>query len=78
MRSIYRRSILAAAVLAAFVPSSTLFAAQKPAELRIDWATYNPVSMLLKDKGWFEKEFAKDGIKIRWVQTHRRNNSISS
>ena len=38
------------------------FAADKPKEIRIDWATYNPVSMVLKDKGLLEKEFAKDGI----------------
>ena len=34
-------------------------------ELRIDWATYNPVSLVLKDTGLLEKEFAKDGIGIR-------------
>lgn len=31
--------------------------------------TYNPVSMLLKDKSLLEKGLAKDGISIRWVQT---------
>ena len=30
--------------------------------INIDWATYNPVSMVLKEKGLLEKEFAKDGI----------------
>lgn len=35
---------------------SALFAADKPKEIRLDWATYNPVSMLVKDKGWLEKE----------------------
>ena len=45
-------------------------------ELRIDWATYNPVSMVLKDKGWLEKEFAKDGIAIRWVQTLGSNKAL--
>jgi hypothetical protein len=59
MRSIYRRSFLIAAVAAALIPSSALLAADKPSELRIDWATDNPVSMLLKDKGWFEKGIRK-------------------
>jgi len=45
------------------------FGADKPKTINIDWATYNPVSMLLKEKGLLEKEFAKDGIGIRWVQT---------
>ena len=47
------------------LPAARLRAADKPKEIRIDWATYNPVSMLLKDKGFLEKEFAKDGIKVR-------------
>ena len=51
-------------------------AADKPKEIRIDWATYNPVSMVLKDKGLLEKEFAKDGISIRWVQTLGSNKAL--
>jgi sulfonate transport system substrate-binding protein len=76
MRSIYRRSFLIAAVAAALIPSSALLAAEKSSELRIDWATYNPVSMLLKDKGWFEKEFEKDGIRMRWVQALGSNKAL--
>ena len=65
-----RRSLFCCrASLVGLLPSTALFAADKPKEIRIDWATYNPVSMLLKDKGLLEKEFAKDGIKVRWVQT---------
>ena len=41
------------------LPSGALFAADKPSTINIDWATYNPVSILLKDKGWLEKEFEK-------------------
>ena len=52
------------------------FAADKPKTINIDWATYNPVSMLLKDKGLLEKEFAKDGIGIRWVQTLGSNKAL--
>src|SRR5688500_14575311 len=62
-----RRSLLASAVLAGLAPTTTLFAADSAKEIRIDWATYNPVSMLLKEKGLLEKEFAKDGITVRWV-----------
>ena len=45
-------------------------------EIRIDWATYNPVSMLLKNKGLLEKAFAKDGIAIVWVQTLGSNKAL--
>lgn len=51
-------------------------AADNPKEIRLDWATYNPVSMVLKDRGFLEKEFAKDGIAIRWVQTLGSNKAL--
>jgi sulfonate transport system substrate-binding protein len=70
-----RRSLTAAAIVTAFAPFATQ-AADKPKEIVIDWATYNPVSMLLKDKGLLEKEFAKDGIGIRWVQTLGSNKAL--
>src|SRR5580704_5418425 len=70
-----RRSIAAAALAAALMPAAA-HAADKPKEIVIDWATYNPVSMVLKDKGLLEKEFAKDGIGIRWVQTLGSNKAL--
>jgi sulfonate transport system substrate-binding protein len=45
-------------------------------EIRIDWATYNPVSLILKQKGMLEKEFAKDGIRIIWVQSAGSNKAL--
>src|SRR5215217_3444793 len=71
-----RRSLLASALLAGLLPTTALLAADKPKEIRIDWATYNPVSMVLKDKGLLEKEFAKEGIPIRWVQTLGSNKAL--
>jgi sulfonate transport system substrate-binding protein len=57
-------------------PTSALLAADNPKTINIDWATYNPVSIVLKDKGLLEKEFAKDGITIRWVQTLGSNKAL--
>src|SRR5437868_8824 len=74
--SFSRRSILAAALAAGLLPGGGANAADKPSEIRIDWATYNPVSMVLKDKGLLEQEFAKDGIKVRWVQTLGSNKAL--
>ncbi|TKV70691.1 aliphatic sulfonate ABC transporter substrate-binding protein [Rhizobium sp. AU243] len=45
-------------------------------EIRIDWATYNPVGLLLKKEGLLEKEFEKDGIAIRWVQSAGSNKAL--
>src|ERR1043166_6544541 len=70
-----RRRVLALSAAALAAPA-VVRAADKPKEIRIDWATYNPVSMLLKDKGLLEKEFAKDGISIRWVQTLGSNKAL--
>ena len=71
-----RRSLLASALVVGLAPSSALFAQTTPKEIRIDWATYNPVSMVLKDKGLLEKEFAKDGIAVRWVQSAGSNKAL--
>jgi sulfonate transport system substrate-binding protein len=71
-----RRAVLASIVLAGALPAAGALAADKPSEIRLDWATYNPVSMVLKDKGWLEQEFEKDGIKIRWVQTLGSNKAL--
>src|SRR5437660_10489064 len=75
MSQFSRRSFTAAAIVTALVPLTAL-AADKPKQIVIDWATYNPVSMLLKDKGLLEKEFAKDGIGIHWVQTLGSNKAL--
>jgi sulfonate transport system substrate-binding protein len=71
-----RRSLFASAVAFGLIPATSLFAADKPKSISIDWATYNPVSMVLKEKGLLEKEFAKDGISIQWVQTLGSNKAL--
>ena len=75
-----RRGRGVAAMLVAGLCSAVLTqsasAADALKEIRIDWATYNPVSMLLKNKGLLEKAFAKDGINIVWVQTLGSNKAL--
>ena len=76
MTELSRRSLLAATLALALLPSTQLRAADNPKEIRIDWATYNPVSMVLKEKQLLEKEFSKDGISIVWVQTLGSNKAL--
>jgi sulfonate transport system substrate-binding protein len=76
MTATSRRFLLLYAVVLAAMPSATLSAAEKPKEIRVDWATYNPVSLLLKGKGYLERELAKDGIAVRWVQTNSSSNAL--
>jgi sulfonate transport system substrate-binding protein len=71
-----RRTLFVSAALVGLLPTSALFAQTKPKEIRIDWATYNPVSMVLKEQGLLEKEFAKDGISVRWVQSAGSNKAL--
>ena len=70
-----RRCVFASALVIGFAHGTSLFAADKPKEIFVDWATYNPVSMLLKEKGLLEKEFAKDAIKATWVKTVSSSNA---
>jgi len=74
----HRRSVLAALGALALLPAAVAPAAaqSKLSELRIDWATYNPVSIIIKNQGLLEKEFEKDGTKIRWVQTLGSNKAL--
>jgi len=76
MSLVTRRSLLVSAVVLGLMPATALRAADKPSAITVDWATYNPVSMLLKQKGWLEEEFKKDGISIRWVQTLGSNKAL--
>ncbi len=70
-----RRHILLSALASAALPALAR-AGDKPSEIRIDWATYNPVSMVLREQGSLEKEFEKDGIGVRWVQTLGSNKAL--
>ena len=52
--SLTRRAFGASAFALALTPIGRAIAAP-PSEIRIDWATYNPVSLVLKDQGLLEK-----------------------
>jgi sulfonate transport system substrate-binding protein len=44
--------------------------------IKLDWAYYNPVSLVLKEKGLLEEAFKKDGIKIEWIQSLGSNKAL--
>ena len=63
----------------AFVAAAGLAApafAQAPKEIRLDYATYNPVSLLLQERGTLEKALEADGIKVRWVLSAGSNKAL--
>lgn len=47
-----------------------------PDTIRVDFAYYNPVSLLLKDKGWLEEELGKDNIRVEWTQSQGSNKAL--
>ncbi|HEX2633438.1 MAG TPA: aliphatic sulfonate ABC transporter substrate-binding protein [Bradyrhizobium sp.] len=70
------RRAFATMIAGSMLMPGAAFAADALKEIHIDWATYNPVSMILKQKGLLEKEFAKDGINIVWVQSAGSNKAL--
>ncbi|MCC3301109.1 aliphatic sulfonate ABC transporter substrate-binding protein [Arthrobacter sp. zg-Y895] len=41
--------------------------------LTLDFATYNPLSLIIKDQGWLEDALADDGVAVEWVQSAGSN-----
>lgn len=84
-RPLARRSVLgAAAVSAALVLTGCVAgegsgrapAATGSAEsgtLNIDFATYNPLSLVIKKKGWLEASLKDQGVTVNWVQSAGSN-----
>lgn len=64
------------ALIAASCSSSATETVAKPEVIRLDYATYSPVSLLLKDKGYLEEDLAKDGIKVEWVKSIGSNKAL--
>ena len=48
----------------------------KPEIVKLDFAYYNPVSLVLKDKKFLEEDLAKDGVKVEWIHSLGSNKSL--
>ncbi|MGI4884890.1 MAG: aliphatic sulfonate ABC transporter substrate-binding protein [Janthinobacterium lividum] len=51
-------------------------AATAPEVVRLDYAYYNPLSLVLKQQGWLEKDLAKQNIKVEWVLSQGSNKAL--
>ena len=69
-----RRSL--AGLAAGLLSLSVVPALAAPNEIRVDWATYNPLSLVLKEKKLLEKEFEADKIAVRWVFSAGSNKAL--
>lgn len=69
--------VAALLIVVTFLGGGVAFAAPGPAVIRLDYATYNPVSLVLKDKGWAEADLGKDGIKVEWTLSEGSNRALA-
>ena len=84
-RKTTRRSLLTAAAVTAALALTGCVAGEgsggKPAAsaaaasgtLNIDFATYNPLSLVIKKKGWLEAALKDQGVTVKWVQSAGSN-----
>lgn len=56
--------------------TDTTSTAEQPSTVRVDFAYYNPVSLVLKDKGWLEEALAPNNIKVEWTQSLGSNKAL--
>ena len=76
-----RRTLIATTALAAATAlltgcageGSGAASAKEATTLNIDFATYNPLSLVLKDKGWLEAALKDQGVTVNWVQSAGSN-----
>lgn len=76
-----RRTLIATTALAAATALLTGCAgegsgaanAKEATTLNIDFATYNPLSLVLKEKGWLEASLKDQGVTVNWVQSAGSN-----
>lgn len=67
LRSVIRVLALASVLLVAASVRTSIAAASKLDVLRLDYAYYNPVSLILRRMQWVEQDFARDGTRVEWV-----------
>ena len=75
-----RRSLLGWLLTASFgvvaAGSSALAQPNSATTVKLDYAYYNPVSLVLKEKGILEQELKKKNIKVEWVLSQGSNKAL--
>ena len=72
-KTLKRLTLAAAGVLLA---TGITHAADKPAEIRLDYAYYSPPSLVLKKFGWLEEDLKSDGVPVKWVLSQGSNRAL--
>ncbi|WP_242065375.1 aliphatic sulfonate ABC transporter substrate-binding protein [Trichocoleus sp. FACHB-262] len=56
--------------------SSHQAAADRPNVIRLDYAYYNPVSLVLKQNGWLETDLKRENVQVEWVLSQGSNKAL--
>ena len=68
--------VAAVLIVAGMLSGCSRKASVKPATIKLDYAYYNPVSLVLKDKKFLEQDLASDGIAVEWTQSLGSNKAL--
>lgn len=66
---------LAAAALTGCAAGEDAAEASDTDTVVVDYATYNPLSLVVKDQGWLEDALAEDGVEVEWVKSEGSNDA---
>jgi len=69
-------STIAVLIVVAMAAGCSRKASVKPATIKLDYAYYNPVSLVLKDMKFLEQDLASDGISVEWTQSLGSNKAL--
>src|SRR3989442_11412185 len=67
LRSVMSALAMASVLLAAARVGTSIGAVSKLDVLRLDYAYYNPVSLVLRRMHWVEQDLARDGTRVEWL-----------
>lgn len=75
-QSARRRFLATAAVVLGFASPGVFAQTQAPKEIKVDFAYYSPLSLVVKKNGWLEQEFKADGTEVKWVLSQGSNKAL--
>ena len=79
-----RKTVIVIAVIIAAAFASLFFLPKQKrteqnsglSEIRLDYANWSPIGLVLRQQGFLEEELKKDNIRVRWVFSQGSNKSM--
>jgi sulfonate transport system substrate-binding protein len=70
--------VLVVALVSSLIPLTgcNKAVAGKPQVVKLDYAYYNPLSLVLKEKHFLEDDLAKDGVPVEWTLSQGSNKAL--